>query len=292
MNVSRKGITGLKNLGNTCFLNSCIQVLKHVHELTSVLQGPVKINNIVDSIMLTEWISLEKDLWADNTIVSPNKFVSRVQFVSRNKSIDLFTGWAQNDISEFLQFIIDCLHNSISRPVIIAIHGKQHNDVDKKAIQCYRMIKECYKKSYSEILEIFYAVYISELFSCDESLILSIKPEQYFILDLPIPLFDKPVILTDCFDEFTKKELLDGDNSWYNETTKQYQSVQKKISFWSLPKILIITFKRFSPCGTKKNDEYIDFPISQLNLSKYVNGYNPEKYIYNLFGLCNHFGGI
>lgn len=73
----------------------------------------------VDSIILTEWIELEKDLWENNTIVSPNRFVSKVQSVAREKNIELFTGWAQNDISEFLLLMIECIHNSISRPVRI-----------------------------------------------------------------------------------------------------------------------------------------------------------------------------
>jgi ubiquitin C-terminal hydrolase len=122
--------------------------------------------------------------------------------------------------------------------------------------------------------------------------VLSTKPESFFILDLPIPTNGKPVNLFDCFDELTKNELLEGDNAWYNESSKKYQSVHKRMSFWSLPKVLVVTFKRFSPCGTQKIDELIDFPLNDLILSKYVCGYNSEKYVYDLFGVCNHYGGI
>ena len=297
INVSQyrqKGFTGLKNLGNTCFLNSCLQILKHTYELGIVLKMNKK-NDVVDSVILTEWIELEKDLWKNNTIVSPNRFVSKVQSVAREKNIELFTGWAQNDMSEFLLLMIECIHNSISRPVRITIRGVNKNDMDKNAILCYKMLQKQYEKEYSEIMDIFYAIYVSEIISLNSSKVLSSKPESFFILDLPIPTIpnnERPVNLSDCFNELTKSELLEGDNAWYNESSKKYQSVHKRMSFWSLPKVLVVTFKRFSPCGTQKIEEHIDFPLNNLILSKYVCGYNPEKYVYDLFGVCNHYGGI
>ena len=50
--------------------------------------------------------------------------------------------------------------------------------------------------------------------------------------------------------------------------------------------------KRFSYDGRKKIGAPIDFPLENLDLSKYVNGYNPKQYIYDLFGVCNHIGGV
>ena len=32
-----KGLTGLANLGNTCFINSCMQVLSHTQEFNNFL---------------------------------------------------------------------------------------------------------------------------------------------------------------------------------------------------------------------------------------------------------------
>ena len=32
-----KGLTGLSNVGNTCYLNSCMQILSHTYELSNFL---------------------------------------------------------------------------------------------------------------------------------------------------------------------------------------------------------------------------------------------------------------
>ena len=45
---------------------------------------------------------------------------------------------------------------------------------------------------------------------------LSCNPEPFLMLDLPVP--DKRnVSLINCFDEYTKKEMLDDDNQYIND---------------------------------------------------------------------------
>ena len=83
-----------------------------------------------------------------------------------------------------------------------------------------------------------------------------------------------------------------GENEWYNEDTNTKQEVYKATTFWNLPNILVICLKRFSLDGKRKLMHLVNFPLENLDLSKYVKGYNPNQYVYDLYGVCNHFGGV
>ena len=291
---SNKGLSGLANLGNTCFLNSCMQVLSHTYELNDFLSLETykkKLKNKYDTALLLEWDELRKLLWSENCIVSPTKFVKTVQKVAQLKDRELFTGYSQNDLPEFLIFIVDCFHNALAREVNMTIQGTIENERDKTALICLERIKQMYSKDYSEIWNLFYGVQVSQITSIDTEEVISITPDPYFIIDLPIPANNKSPTLIDCLNLYVVGEIMDGDNSIFNEKTGKKEAAKKQLKFWSFPNILVIDIKRFSSLN-HKNQILLDFPLENLNLSEYVIGYNKDSYIYDLYGVCNHSGSV
>jgi ubiquitin C-terminal hydrolase len=218
-----------------------------------------------------------------------------VHDLARQKGREIFTGWAQNDLSEFLLFMVECMHNCIARKAQTAISGESKHSLDELAIACYTMLQKIYATEYSEIMDLFYGISVSEIWDIHRTHRHSVKPESYFMVDLPIPgntRTTSPTTLYDCFNEFTKREELTGENAWWNEKTNQKEDIAKNMTFWNFPKILVITLKRFSPDGQHKNNELVDFPLDNLVLSPYVSGYNPSSYVYELYGVCNHIGSV
>jgi len=288
-----KGLSGLVNLGNTCFINACIQILSHTYELNDILDREDLVHKYnhakKDTVLLVEWNHLRKLLWEENHTVSPQRFIKAIHQIAQLKKMDLFSGFSQNDVSEFFLFLIDCFHNSLSREIIVTITGNPVNQTDQTAVKCFEMIKQRYTKDYSEIWNLFYAIHVSLISKNDISEIISSTPEPYFMIDLPIPPDNKSPTLLDCFNHYCKSELIEN---YRCEKTNDIIPVERKIMFWSFPTILTIDLKRFNSINLHKNQIFISFPLDDLDLSQYVLGYNASIYKYELFGVCNHTGSV
>ena len=85
---------------------------------------------------------------------------------------------------------------------------------------------------------------------------------------------------------------------------KRPQRATKQLRIARLPTILIVHLKRFHYAGPwrDKLNTFIDYPIQNLDLTKYVLGGshpshtpNPDKsqrYLYDLYAVTNHFGTL
>ena len=88
-----------------------------------------------------EWDKLRKMMWSENCTISPGGFITAIQKVAKIKKKRIFTGHAQNDLPEFVIFLIDCFHASILREVEMTIKGNVITEKDKLAKKCFHMLK-------------------------------------------------------------------------------------------------------------------------------------------------------
>lgn len=281
--LTKKGLCGLNNLGNTCFMNSIIQCLSNTMPLLKFFLNnkyQSELNKCSpDYKIVVEWNSLCRALWHKNAVVTPKNFHRSIQRRAMERDYDDFTGYGQNDSQEFLQFLLESFHNCFSKKVNMTVVGKQKNALDKIAIEALNGFKEYFKNDYSSIIDIFYGQYFSRLYTYkSEGVKISNTFDPFSCLSIEIT--PETHDLYACLNSFTSKENIE------NNSVKQ----QKTIAFWKLPKILIIFLKRFNN-SSQKNNSLVKFPINNLDMSRYVLGYNKSKYVYDLYAVSNHSGG-
>jgi len=293
-----KGLSGLSNMGNTCFLNTTLQCISHTYELNEFLDTEFQSKK---KGLLHEYNELRKLLWHKNCIVTPGGFIKAVHEQAVKKNRPMFSGYDQNDVSEFIHFLLESFHEDVSRKVKMTIRGTPKTQKDILAKECMSMMKRMYEKEYSEFLTLFFGVHVSRIVGMDNK-VRTATPEPFFTVCLPIPRQTilqrrpQPITIYDCFDKYTEHERMDGENQWMNENNEK-ETVDKGVVFWSLPKILVVELKRYeyreTPRGLHLVKNSVNVHVdteSKLDLSRYVVGYNPHQYHYELYGVCNHMG--
>ncbi|TSK87509.1 Ubiquitin carboxyl-terminal hydrolase 43 [Bagarius yarrelli] len=122
--------------------------------------------------------------------------------------------------------------------------------------------------------------------------------------------------LDECFQLYTKEEQLAPDDAWKCPHCKQLQQGMVQMSLWTLPDILILHLKRFRQVGERRNklSTLVGFPLTALDMAPHMvkrsnctrmpstwkqqlhqrteTSQHPEDYLYDLYAVCNHHGGM
>lgn len=116
---NRKGLLGLYNLGNTCFMNAALQCLAHTHGLQKYFRhcqyqfssrSPSQRQKLI--LAFAHWF--ERD-WGKNISAqyhSPEDILSTVQRLN-----PMFQGYSQQDSQEFLRCVLDNIHEELRKEV-------------------------------------------------------------------------------------------------------------------------------------------------------------------------------
>ncbi|KAG7278855.1 hypothetical protein CRUP_010418 [Coryphaenoides rupestris] len=289
-------LTGLRNLGNTCYMNSILQCLCNTPAMAEYFnqnyyQDDINRANILGhkGEVAEEFGVIMKALWS-----GLYKCISARDFkITIGKINDQFSGYEQQDSQELLLFLMDGLHEDLNK----ADNRKRYKEEeendhldDQKAADVawnkHKLLNE------SIIVALFQGQFKStvQCLTCHRK---SRTFEAFMYLSLPLASTSK-CSLQDCLRLFSKEERLTDNNKVFCRHCKAHRDSTKKLEIWKVPPIVLVHLKRFSYEGRwkQKLQTSVDFPLENLDLSQYVIAPRQNLKKYCLYGVSNHYGGL
>ena len=242
--------TGLRNLGNTCFLNAIIQCLADTTEFSIYFMQERHMDDINRNSRHGSGGELAEELGALIRQIRGNQYksVSPKDFKNAIEThMPLFVGCDQQDSHEFLCMLLEKLHADLNRVPPSSIN-MSNNAAISDDLPAHIAIKKFWanhtRNNISIVSELFEGLLMSTLKCtfCDTQ---SNSFEVFTNLSLPIPSkLGHRCSLVDCLRLFSDPESLKGEAAWECPTCKTKREAIKKITLCKLPKVLVIHLKR------------------------------------------------
>ena len=280
---NKYGCVGLYNLGNTCYMNSSLQVLKNIYPLTKYI---LLENKIEEGIIIKEYTNLLYNLISKNNIsTEASEFKEAI-----SKYDDYFSGYEQRDCIKCIISVLSALNMDLKRKEIKNYEIINKNDEEE--IKFKESYNKIIKNKNSIIFDLFFG-FLKLFNKCRNCEYKKIIFQCFNYLDLSVFDIDnnsKINNLEDCIKYYEKETI-----SQFKCEKCGGEIIMKNI-IYKLPKILIICFNRVY--NNEHLNHLVEYP-EYFNPNDYYFSENPkllfpsntkEENLYSLNGLIIHYG--
>jgi ubiquitin C-terminal hydrolase len=285
----KQSLIKLEKNTNINYLNSVIQCLSNVQDLTGHLLNKKRIQQISIQREIKplsyEYVEVLKHLWLDENI----KTYSLKNITNYIQEANPFLSCNESDIKDLIFFIINNMHqelNKIENPTQYI-----PNDTIKFNYQLtFEMYLNYYNTNYKSIIsDLFYGLK-NDTLTCDNCMSTSHSLNYYDIMNYSLEQIRDfkgysydTVYVEECFDYNERKiDLYNCKNYFCNFCNKNSNGVLSS-KLISIPKILILVMSRKEEKEFDINLVFEEF----LNLRKYI-FYDSNPYKYELIGVISN----
>ena len=269
--VQNRGL-GLRNCGNTCYLNSVIQALTHSsaiandamtgHHTSSCNRR--KANLFCGYCQLLTHVKAALGTKGRSDI-APEPILRQLKLISKNMRFG-----RQEDSHEFLRQLIDsCVTGEL--PIRLTSNPKGP-------------LVPALARSTTFVGQLF-SGYLQSQVTCGSCGNISRTFDPYMDISLEI---QDCASLTDCFRRFTKADSLAGPNAYKCSKCEKRVSAKKQMLVHRCPPMLSIQLKRFNMMAQKINKK-VRFEPS-INMSPFLSSKGESPFNYSLYAVIVHEG--
>jgi len=289
--TGKPGLTGLKNMGNTCYMNSILQCVSNTAPLanyfvTGEFEKDLNAKSETRGQISKEFAELLIQLWSSQyKSICPTDLK---RTIGRFKSE--FSGNDQQDAHELVLTLMDWLHKETNKVHKPTKEPEQKNDNLPDYVAANNHWKEFIARNQSIFIQLFHGQRRSvvKCLTCGTE---SVTYDVFSVLTLPIPSGSNRADVLDCFAAYLKEEVLD---EWKCPTCRVNRKSLKKIDIVKFPPLLVIHLNRFYNDGLwRKRQNYVSFTMNNLDLGIFATAssrHNNRYSQFNLYSVSNHYG--
>ena len=189
-----------------------------------------------------------------------------------------FEGTDQQDSSEFITFLLDGLHMELNRNANKPFLIRNENFVNERSAFMD------YQHNNDSFLVNLYINQLQRTLICVECEMVTIRYENAWSVNLPIPSSRKKISLNDCLIEYNKEEFIKDDNAKNCERCNKKQTHTSTYAIMNPAKIMIVTLNRFK-YDQRKNKRIKIVSAVDIPFETTIGGKQ-----YSLYGVVIHEG--
>jgi ubiquitin carboxyl-terminal hydrolase 8 len=235
------------NIGNTCYLNSALQVLMHIEELHKIFTITEQLKDTNpdyfkerDTRFYDCIKAIYKGYWEEDCIIRP---IGIVRYLDNHS---YFPMGEQSDSTEVLTCLVQKIHEIICVPCkVTAINPS--SKLELLSVVEWNLHLE---SKTSQLVDMFWGQYYS-LTTCQECGTRTKKFETFHYFTLQVVIDgdenpNSPISLDKLFENFRVKKTFDDDNKYQcDKCCRKVDHATNETSVWKLPRYLIIQLKRY-----------------------------------------------